>query len=179
MSIAFIDIFFIVIIVIFSVLVAIKGFVAEFFGKAAFIIALICAIVFFDMATPLVFEFVPVPVLPSILAFLIIFSAVFIVLKTIQFITKRLFFTGAIMGSLDRSLGFLLGLFEGVIVCAVICVIIQIQPFLDISSVLANSFFFAVFQPILGLEPIIIPADPSEVIKTSESLLLYNNVYIG
>ena len=47
MSVAFIDIFFLVIIALFSILVAVKGFVAEFFGKAAFGLAVIFAVLFF------------------------------------------------------------------------------------------------------------------------------------
>ncbi len=161
MSVAFIDIFFLIVIILFSILVAIKGFVAEFFGKAAFGLALLCALLFFDNATPLVASFIPAPVIPSIIAFVLIFSAVFIVLKTIQLITKKLFFSGAVMGSLDRSLGFLLGLIEGIVICALICVIIQIQPLVDLDFLLADSLFFAIIQPLIGLNPIIIPAAES------------------
>ncbi len=158
MSVAFIDIFFIIIIVLFSILVAIKGFVAEFFGKAAFGLAIISAVLFFDNLTPFIASLIPVPVIPIIVSFILIFSAVYIVLKFIQVITKKIFFSGPVMGGLDRSLGFILGLVEGVVICAFICVLMTIQPFLDLNSVLADSFFFAILQPLIGLEPIIIPA---------------------
>lgn len=177
MSLAFIDIFFLLIIILFSILVAIKGFIAEFFGKAAFGLALIFAILFFDNLSPVVASFMPVPVVPSIIAFVIIFSFVFIILKIIQVVTKKLLFSGAVMGSLDRSLGFLLGLVEGTVVCALICVLIQIQPFIDLSNLLGNSLFFAILQPLIGLEPIIIPASPSS--KVSELLLHLNSLVQG
>lgn len=159
MSVAFIDIFFLVIIALFSILVAIKGFVAEFFGKAAFGLAVIFAVLFFDNLTPLVASFIPAPVVPAIVSFILIFSAVYICLKVMQVVTKKLFFSGTVMGGLDRSLGFLLGLVEGIVICAVACVLLQIQPFIDLSTVLANSLFFSILQPLIGLEPIIIPAD--------------------
>lgn len=178
MSVAFIDIFFLVIIALFSILVAVKGFVAEFFGKAAFGLAVIFAVLFFDNLTPFVASFIPAPVVPAIVAFILIFSAVYIALKVIQVVTKKLFFSGTVMGGLDRSLGFLLGLVEGIVICALLCVLLLIQPFLDLSSVLANSLFFAVLQPLIGLEPIIIPA--SEPASVSSSILnLVNPVLQG
>lgn len=170
MSVAFIDVFFLIIIVLFSILIAIKGFVAEFFGKAAFGLAVIFAVLFFDNLTPLIMSFVPVPVLPSIISFIIIFSIVYIVLKMIQIITKKLFFTGPVMGGLDRSLGFLLGLVEGIVICAFICVIMQIQPFIDLSGVLGNSIFFAILQPIIGLKPVIIPAQEAVTVGVLQKI---------
>ena len=147
MNIAFIDMVFIVIIVACVLLSVLKGFVSSFFGKATFIVALLLGIFLAPKLDVFVSNYINIPFLTTVISFLLVFIVSFLVLKVIQLIIKSIF-SGEIMGSLDKALGFFWGLFEGLLIVGVICVILIVQPFFDLSELLSNSFFASKILPL-------------------------------
>ncbi len=147
MNIAFIDMVFIIIIVACILLAVIKGFVASFFGKASFIVAILLGIFFAPKLDVFVSKYINIPYITTIISFLLIFIVSFLVLKVIQHLIKSLF-SGEIMGSLDKALGFFWGLAEGLLIVGVICVILIVQPFFDLTELLSQSFFASKLLPL-------------------------------
>ena len=146
MNIAFIDMVFIVVILACVLISVIKGFVASFFGKASFIVGILLGVFFAQKLDVFVANYINVPYLTTIISFLIIFVFSFLVMKLIQVLIKSLF-SGEIMGSLDKALGFFWGLAEGLLIVGVICVILIVQPFFDLSELLSKSFFASKIFP--------------------------------
>ena len=147
MNIAFIDMVFIIIIIACVLLSVLKGFVASFFGKATFIVAVLLGIFFAPKFDVFVAKYINVPYLTTIISFFIIFIVSFLLLKVIQLLIKTIF-SGEVMGSLDKALGFFWGLAEGLLIVGVICVILIVQPFFDLSEMLSNSFFASKILPL-------------------------------
>ncbi len=140
------DIFLLVVILFFIVRCTIKGFVDEFFSKTAVIGGGIAAVLFFRSLSPFVEKVTDANPLSGIISFLLIFIAVYFVIKIIQRIVNRAFENES-MRNFDRALGFFLGVGEGLLFCAVIIVVLTLQPFFDVSFLLSDSFFAAVFKP--------------------------------
>lgn len=125
---AVVDFIFLFVILIFSILIAIKGFIEEFSGKAALILGIVCAVSFNGPATVFFQDKIPYEWLAKIVAFLSVFIVTFLVISLIGKLVSLLF-QGKIMKGLDRTLGFFLGLVEGLLVVAFIYVLLTIQPF--------------------------------------------------
>ena len=147
MNIAFIDMVFIVIIVACVLLSVLKGFVASFFGKATFIVAVLLGIFFAPKLDAFVANYINIPYITTLISFFLVFIVSFLILKVIQLIIKSIF-SGEIMGSLDKALGFFWGLVEGLLIVGVICVILIVQPFFDLTELLTNSFFASKILPL-------------------------------
>lgn len=141
MEFAYIDVFFALVIVLAAVNDAIKGFIHEFFSKAAFVLGGVLAFLFYKKVDMYISQKVTIEMLSNIISFLCIFVAVFIVVKILQVIIKKAF-SGEILGSLDHALGFLFGLAEGLVVVLVIMFALTSQPWFDVSGLLAKSFFY-------------------------------------
>ena len=77
MNIAFIDMVFIIIIIACVLLSVLKGFVASFFGKATFIVAVLLGIFFAPKFDVFVEKYINVPYLTTIISFIIIFTKFF------------------------------------------------------------------------------------------------------
>lgn len=151
-SFASFDIFLFLVILIFVVRCTIKGFVDEFFSKTAVIGGGIAAVLFFRPLTPVVEKLTDSNALSAIISFLMIFIVVYFVIKIIQRIVNRAFENES-MRNFDRALGFFLGIAEGLLLSAVIVVILCYQPFFDVSFLLSDSFFAAMFRPLTAKTP--------------------------
>ena len=147
MTIAFIDLIFLVIILACVLVSIIKGFVASFFGKASFIVGILLGLFFAPRFDVFVAKYINVPYLTTIISFLIIFIFSYIILRLLQLLIKTIF-SGEIMGGLDRALGFFWGLAEGLLIVGVFCVILIVQPFFDLTQFLSKSFFASKILPI-------------------------------
>ena len=73
MTIAFIDLIFIIVIIACVLMAVIKGFVASFFGKASFIVGILLGVFFAPQLDVFVAKYINVPYLTTIISFLIIF----------------------------------------------------------------------------------------------------------
>lgn len=135
-----IDVVFLLIIFLFAVLAGINGFLNEFFGKAAPVVAVWVALILYK---PLVFpiqQYVKNMTVSVILSFTLIFVMAFIVVKLLQSMMKNIF-GGEIFIQLDRFLGFLFGIIEGFAIVCVILILLRIQPWFSVTSILERSIF--------------------------------------
>lgn len=141
-----IDIVFLLIIIFFAVLAAINGFLNEVFGKAAPVVAVWVALIFYKPLVHPIQQYVKNPTVSVILAFTLVFVIAFIVVKLLQSVMKNIF-GGEIFKQLDRFLGVLFGIVEGFAVVCVILILLRIQPWFSVSSVLEKSFFDSLLNP--------------------------------
>ncbi len=148
-----IDICFIVIILIFALTALAKGLVKELFSKVSLIGGLALAIIFTPTLDKYVLKTITNPAASKAVSFIIIFTAVFLVISIIQQLVAKVF-SGEIMKGLDRTLGFLLGIAEGLIVVAFVMIILIGQPWYDTSEIFADSLFYKYLNGIIR-----IPAD--------------------
>ncbi|MBO4509656.1 MAG: CvpA family protein [Spirochaetaceae bacterium] len=149
MNLAFIDIFFIVILIFTVINAAIKGFIHEFFSKAAFFLGIFLAAVFYPKLDVYMRKGIKIEILSKIVSFLLIFIVVYIVMRLIQLIVKKAF-SGEIMSGLDHSLGVFVGIAEGFAIIALILGILYMQPWFDVSDLLHNSIFHKMLKGILS-----------------------------
>ena len=145
---AVVDFIFLFVILIFSILITIKGFIEEFSGKAALILGIVCAVSFNGPATVFFQDKIPYEWLAKIVAFLSVFIVIFLVISLIGKLVSLLF-QGKIMKGLDRTLGFFLGLVEGLLVVAFIYVLLTIQPFFDVQPLFQDSLFAQFFEGLI------------------------------
>lgn len=146
------DFIFIAIILLITVMVTLKGFIAEFFSKAAVLIGAAGALLFYGKLTPFIARFVGGKTFPSIIAFLSLFLILYLFVKVIQRFAG-LAFESETMTNLDRALGFFLGVAEGIIVVILILIAIRLQPWFEISSFTDKSFFARLLEPIVNMSP--------------------------
>lgn len=148
-AVSIIDIIFILIIISCAIFCTIKGFIDELFGVGCPILSGVLGIFFNKFLSVPLSKYIKQDWLCYTLSFAIIFITVFLILKIIQIIIKKIF-DGSIFNSLDRVLGFIFGLLEGVAIVGIILYVINIQPwFLDLKELTSNSFFSRILSPLL------------------------------
>lgn len=145
MNFAVIDIFFAIIVFLFVHSAASAGFVSELFSKLSFLLGLVCAILFYRYLSPYLIRFIESPSLRSALAFLMIFSVIYVAVRMLQTLLAR-FIKGDLIRGLNRSLGFFLGLAEGLIVVTAILVLLHIQPWFAVEPILRGSIFYSLLK---------------------------------
>ncbi len=150
MQLPIIDLFFILVIALCALSCLIKGFVDSVFNKASPILALLAGVLFYKFLLPLIEPYIKVKILAAVLSFLLIFVFVFILAKIIQMILGNIF-EGRILGSLDRTLGFMFGLVEGFALVALILIIMVTQPWFDVSKALEGSLFFSLLKGLIAI----------------------------
>ncbi len=147
MSFAFIDILFVIIIVFCVIRCVINGFVKEFFSKVALIAGAFVGLMFYGVVTPMFPTTLPDFAI-NIAAFLLIFIAVYIIIRIIEHVVG-LAFRGEIMAGLDRALGLFLGIFEGLLISGLILLVLLSQTFINVEGLLDNSLFYDILTPVL------------------------------
>jgi len=150
MGLAVIDIVFLIIIAIFALRCALRGLVGELMSMAALVLGLLAAIFFFRKTAELIRgKFIPdVKALPEIVAFIAVFIAVFAVIKILETILKDII-ERIQLGGADRFLGFLLGVAEGLVIVCLIQFLIIVQPFVEPSLILEDSFLADLLMPFI------------------------------
>ena len=149
MEVAFIDILFLVVLIFTAINAAIKGFIHEFFSKAAFFLGIFIAVVFTDKLDEYIRKGIKIEILSKIVSFLIIFIVVYIVVRLIQVVVKKIF-SGEIMSGLDHSLGVFFGIAEGFVIISLMLGILYMQPWFDVTDLLDNSIFHKMLHGILS-----------------------------
>jgi membrane protein required for colicin V production len=144
MSFAFIDVFFGVVIFFFAINAAVKGFVHELFTKAAFFLGIFCALMFRDRLSPYLEPYLKNQLFSQIAAFALIFIVVYLILRLIQHLVSKLF-ESDIMSGLNKALGFFFGAAEGLIIVSLLLFILHSQPWINVDSLLNDSFFERIF----------------------------------
>lgn len=138
-----------IIILIFAFAALFKGFINELFGKASWILGILCGVLFYADLAPHLEEKIASGTIRNILAFIIIFVVVFLVLKIIGAIIGKIF-EMKILNSLDHALGLFFGLIEGFAIAGFILFLISIQPFFDAKSLLDASFFYGIYVKVIA-----------------------------
>ncbi len=149
MSFTVLDYIFGIIILIFALSALIKGFVNELFGKAAFVLGILGAVLFYSDISVLFENKIASSVLRNIIAFILLFIVIFLILKLIGMLISKLFEV-SILKSLDRILGFFFGVIEGSAIVGFVIFILTIQPFFDASVILNDSCIFGIFNKIIS-----------------------------
>ncbi|MDR3336501.1 MAG: CvpA family protein [Treponema sp.] len=147
-----IDIVFILLILLFAVRGALKGFIEEVTAMASVVLALGAAFFFHRKGAEFLIEkyFPGGKVLPGILAFLGLFVIVFVAVKLLGFLLRDISSRISLLDTGDHLLGFLFGILEGVVLVSLLLWIMTIQPFLDAAPVLEHSIFAEILLPFIG-----------------------------
>jgi membrane protein required for colicin V production len=150
MGLTVIDIVFLIIIAIFALRCALRGIVGELMSMAALVLGLLAAIFFFRKTAELIRgKFIPdVKALPEIISFIMVFIAVFAVIKIFETILKDII-ERIQLGGVDRFLGFFLGVAEGLIIVCLLLFLIIVQPFVEPALILDGSFLADLLMPFI------------------------------
>ncbi len=148
MNIGTADLIFLAILVFFVIRTTIRGFISEFFSKAAVIIGGLVAVLFYRMFTPIILRLIGEQVFVPVIAFLILFLATYLLIKLIELFLGSLFENDSLR-SLDRALGFFLGIIEGLLIIIVVLIILKLQPLFNTDAFLAESFFARFLSPFI------------------------------
>ncbi len=105
------DYIFIAILLIFTIRGFARGLINEVFGIGSLIFPLLFGFLFYQRMGE-IFANSMNPLLAKILGFLAVFICSFILIKIVQMLVKTIF-SGAILNSLDKTLGLLMGFVEG------------------------------------------------------------------
>ena len=151
MSFSAIDIVFIVLILIFSVRCAVKGFVSELMSMAAIVLGLLAALFLYKngaeyIRTKIMHE---VEIVPEVIAFIALFAVVFILVKILEAMLKGIV-NGIKLGGADRFLGIFFGIAEGIVVVSLALFVLQIQPLFDSAPLIESSFFAGLIMPLIA-----------------------------
>ena len=142
------DIVFIIIILLALIRGAMRGFVTEVLSMAAIIVGIAMAVLFSSPLSALFAELLGESFWNQIIAFLTLFLVTYILIKIIEGLIHR-GVEKLRLGKLDRVLGFLLGALEGLLVVSIVLVVLNIQPFFEVTSLLNRSFFAKLLLPFL------------------------------
>lgn len=148
MHFTFIDIVFTLIILFLGIMVCVKGFIKELFGKLALIAGIVVAVLFSGKLSPYLEKFINNQGVCLVLSFILLFITAFLLVKILQTIVGGIF-EGEILRSLDRVLGFCLGIAEGLVVVCAILVLVKAQPWFELAIVTNESFYWKVLSGFL------------------------------
>lgn len=148
-SLPIIDLIFFCILLIFAITACFKGFVNELFDRGAPIIGLWAAIIFYKRLAALLFPYLRFQILANVFGFILVFILVFLVVKIAQQIIGNIF-AGKIFRQLDHTLGFAFGVLEGLAVIALILILLNSQPWFNVSSIVKESIFYKLFLTFLS-----------------------------
>ncbi|MBQ5537667.1 MAG: CvpA family protein [Treponema sp.] len=149
MMISLLDVILAVVVFYFAVSAARNGLLKEVFGKLAVILGVVFGVYFCGLLSPYIRKTVDFPILDYILAFMLIFAGVFLLVKIVQIILGG-FLKGEILGSLNHALGFFFGFFEGMIIVCSVLIILNAQPWVDVSRLVDNSGLWQFLRPALS-----------------------------
>ena len=150
MDVAIIDIVFIIIIAGFVLRCAARGFVGELMSIAALIAALLAAIFFFRSGALIIRNYLKteVIVIPEIVSFILLFLVIFTAVKLLEILLKNSVQIIKLSAA-DRFLGIIFGFAEGLVFVCLLLFIFNIQPFFEVGSFLAESFFAKMLMPFI------------------------------
>ena len=145
----FLDVVFIALMLFIAIHGAVNGFIKEFFGKAAFVLGVLAAVMFYAALMPQINRHIESVFVSQILAFLLIFVAVYLIVRLIQHFVGT-FFSGDILKGLDRALGFFFGAAEGLLLICVVLVVLYAQPWFKTGVLVDKSFFHTSLESFLS-----------------------------
>jgi membrane protein required for colicin V production len=164
MSMAIIDIIFLVLIFLLVVRCGLRGLIKEVMSVASVALGLLSAVLFYRQGAAFVRTKIlsDVAVLPELIAFVALLAVVFFAIKILEHILQDII-SRIHLGGLDRALGLVFGLLEGLVLVKLILFVIDIQPLFSAESLLEHSVFARLLDPLAGglKLPAMPPAGPS------------------
>ncbi|MDR1902407.1 MAG: CvpA family protein [Treponema sp.] len=150
---AVIDIILLIVILLFTVRAALRGFIKEALSVAALVLGILGGFFFRQAGADFIKSKAPalrnMQVLAETLAFIAIFIVVFLTVTFIKKILKDIV-DSLNLGGIDKFLGMIFGLIEGVTFTVFVLFIIHIQPIIPADNILGGSFFAGIFLPLLN-----------------------------
>jgi membrane protein required for colicin V production len=150
-NIPYLDIVFLVLIVVLTIRVVVRGFVKEFLDMAALIGAAVVAIFLSGPLSLLLDKLFGKTGWNQIIAFLACFLIIYIIIKLLETAIHNLF-DKLNLEKLDRALGFFLGLIESFLVVSILLLLLNWLKgfkFLNINALLAQSLIAKILLPII------------------------------
>jgi len=148
MTFSFLDVLFIIIILLLGIIGASKGFIKELFGKGALVIGIWTAVLFYKKLVPFIARHIHINFLCIVLSFLLIFLVAYLVVMIIRQLVGHAF-EGEIFNGLDKTLGFVFGMIEGLAIVALILIVIAGQTWFPADNLLGSSFFYKLLKGII------------------------------
>lgn len=159
------DLAIVAIIVLFSVIGIIRGFIREVLSLLSWIVAFWLAFTFADPASYLLEPYIGAPVLRVIAAFTAIFIGALLLLTIASFLIHKMLAVSGIKGT-DRALGGLFGAVKGLVIIAALMLFahetVLPQEKWWRTSLLANHF-----QPLVLVIRDLLPADMTKKLQNS------------
>jgi membrane protein required for colicin V production len=167
MTMAIIDIIFIVLIFILIIRCALHGFISEIMSMAAVVLGLLSAILFYKPGAAFVRTKIltDMAALPELIAFIALMVIIFFAIKILEHIIQDII-SRIHLGGLNHALGLVFGLLEGLVLVSLLLFVINIQPLFSPESLLEHSFFAKLLNPLVGHLRLPVPplkGVPSEV----------------
>ena len=138
LAVSTLDVVFLVILAAGALRAAIRGFVAEAFTVGAVVVGLAGAALLTELVSTWLDGVVGVSGWNPVIAFLLLFVALYLVVKIVEAVLHR-FFAALHLQKLDHVLGLLLGLVEAAVVIVVVVVLLALQPLVDATPILQRS----------------------------------------
>jgi len=148
-----IDWIFSALIIILAVRCFVRGFIHEVLSVASIAVGILAGLLLSNTVIAQILPKIGANALPYQVQYIIAFLGCFIVGFILMKIIERMLRQGLEASSLDifdKIIGLVLGVAEGFIIVGLFIVILQIQPFVDASTVLDNSLYFKLIGPIIG-----------------------------
>lgn len=148
------DIFCFAVLVVAAIRCAFRGLIKEIMSMAAIIMGILAAVFFSKAGAVLIDNYIGYSNWNQIVAFLAIFVIAYLIVKLLEGLLHRIF-ERIHLEKLDRTLGFFLGIIEGGIVVVLVIYLLRVQPLLDLTQLLEDSF---VADLVLDIVPIFVPS---------------------
>lgn len=146
-SLAAVDIVFLILILFTSIRAGVRGFVKELLSMASVILGIAVAVLFSGVAAEQLETYIGVSPWSQVIAFLGLFLLTYIAVKIFENALDRLI-ERIHLDSLDHALGFFLGVAEGLVVTFLLLLVIQIQPLVEPSALIEDSLFARILSPL-------------------------------
>ncbi|MGI9255462.1 MAG: CvpA family protein [Salinispira sp.] len=141
------DIICILLLLVFIVRGLIRGFVTEFSAIAAILAGVLIASFFSGIAASVLDQYLEPSFWNQVIAFLSLFIVTYLIVKLFEAGLKSLI-EKANLTNLNKALGVFLGLLEGFSLIFIAIFILQLQPFIQTDTLIAESLFATMLQPL-------------------------------
>lgn len=159
------DLAIIGIVLLFSAIGIIRGFIKEVLSLLSWILAFWLAFTFADSASYLLEPYIAAPVLRVIAAFAALFISALLLLTVLSFLTHRLLSVSGIKGT-DRVLGGLFGAVKGLVIIAALMLFAH-ETVLPQEKWWRNSILAGHFQPLVLIIRDLLPPDMTKRLQSS------------
>ncbi len=138
-----------IIIAIFALRAALRGFVREFLAVATLLGGALAGMAFSGLLAGLIESWWGPSVFNQVLAFVVIFAVVFLLVLLLRNALTTIV-EGFNLTILDHFLGFFLGIVEGLLLVFILIVVVSLLPNPEIKSFMTDSWTWTLLSPFLA-----------------------------